>query len=45
MKRQVCSRLAADFTNQANYKQEFDKVAKALRSDELAREAPPAGKL
>lgn len=44
-KRQVCSRLAADFTNQANYEQEFDGVVKALRSDELAREVPPASKL
>ena len=44
-KRQVLSRLAADFTNEANYEQEFAEVVKALRSDELAREVPPASKL
>ena len=44
-KQAVLSRLAADFTNQANYEQEFDGVVKALRSDELAREVPPASKL
>ena len=29
------SRRVADFTNEANYEQEFDGVVKALRSDEL----------
>ncbi len=36
-KRQVLSRLAADFTNESNYEQEFDGVVKALRSDDCVQ--------
>ncbi len=47
--RQVKSRLAGDFTgwesDNAKFEAEFDRVVKALRSDEAAREEPPDPKL
>jgi hypothetical protein len=47
--RQVKARLAADFTgwesDNANFERGFEKLVKALRSDEGAREAPPPPRL
>jgi hypothetical protein len=46
---QIQSRLAADFTgwerSHKRFEREFERVVRALRSDDGAREAPPASKL
>ena len=48
-KRQIMSRLAADFTgwdkDNMKFETELKKVLKSLRADEYARETPPKSKL
>jgi len=46
---QIKSRLAADFTgwesDNAKFEHEFERVVKALRTDDCAREQPPVPRL
>jgi hypothetical protein len=48
-KQQIKSRLAADFTgwetDNAKFKEQFERLVKALRTDERAREIPPIPKI
>jgi len=44
-KRQIQSRIAADFTNEKNFDTALEKVIQAMRTDDTGREPPPKSKL